>query len=408
MSIKIGIIGGGAAGFFAAITAAETNPKSQITILEKTGKLLSKVKISGGGRCNVTNGTFENYKLSKNYPRGSKELSKAFEKFGVKDTFEWFQSRGVKLKTEEDGRVFPVTNDSQTIIDCFLKSANRAGITIKTGYGVTEIQKVQQGIELTSQNGEKIIFDKVLISSGGNPTLEAYDWILKTEHTIIEPVPSLFTFNIPESKFKGLQGIASEKAQVKITGIKSSQEGPVLITHWGLSGPAVLKLSAWEARRLKELNYRFEILINWIPGNEEESLREHFNSLRKEYAKKQIYSNPLFSIPKRLWEQFCEQATIEPDRKWMDVSQKSINKLIEELIRSHLTVNGKTTFKEEFVTCGGIDLKEVNFETMESKKHPGIYFAGEVLNIDGITGGYNFQAAWTTGYIAGKAMANEK
>lgn len=405
MKLKIAIIGGGAAGFFAAITASNTNSNTEVTILEKSSKLLAKVKISGGGRCNVTNATFENYQLIKNYPRGSKELKKAFSFFSVRETIDWFESKGVELKKEEDGRYFPATDDSQTIIDCLMNECRKSNIKILSNTPVISITQLPDASFKVETSEQTYVFHKIVIAIGGNPKSEFYNLIKNIGHTIVPPVPSLFTFNIPKSKYKDLQGISVNDAIVKISGIKSEQQGPVLITHWGLSGPGVLKLSAWEARKLHELNYNFTIQVNWIPGNEEEPLRSQLKKYKQDHPKKTISSNPLFNIPRRLWERQTEIAGINSELKWGDMPDKSINKLIEELIRSSSEVKGKTTFKEEFVTCGGIKLDEINFETLESKVCKGVYFAGEVLDIDGITGGFNFQNAWTTGYLAGKSSA---
>ena len=402
--IKVGIIGGGAAGFFAAINCAEMNPDNEIIILEKSSKLLSKVKVSGGGRCNVTHACFNNNELIKNYPRGSKELKNAFTVFSASHTVEWFKKRGVQLKTEEDGRIFPASNDSQTIIDCFQHEAKKYRIQILLNSPVQKIRK-EDGKFILEVNGKDLLFDKVLIAAGGYPKLDSYNWIKQPGHEIIPPVPSLFTFNIPHSRFEGLQGISVEKGTVKIMGSKAEQSGPVLITHWGLSGPCILRLSAWEARAFHSLNYNFKTFINWIPEYNEDRLRDYLINHKSEHPKKFVVTNPLFNLPRRLWERITEIAEIEAGIKWGDMPNKKINKLLEELIRSGMEVKGKTTFKEEFVTCGGVSLKDVNFSTMESKKCEGLYFAGEILDIDGITGGFNFQAAWTTGYIAGKAMA---
>jgi predicted Rossmann fold flavoprotein len=405
--LKIAVIGGGAAGFFGAIACAESNKNAEVTLIEKSRNLLSKVKVSGGGRCNVTHACFENHLLAKNYPRGSKELKKAFSQFSTNDTIKWFESRGVKLKTEDDGRMFPVTDDSQTIIDCIIKTAERSGIKIMTSSGVKSIQKENSEGSVFKINliEDTHIFDKVLIASGGNPNEASYQWLAELGHKIVPPVPSLFTFNIPDSKYSGLQGISVENATVRIVGSKAEQTGPLLITHWGLSGPAILRLSAWEARTLFDMHYSFSILVNWIPGYTEESLREKLKEIKSEHSKKTISVNPFFNLPKRLWERIVAIAQIPETLRWIDMPNKNFNKLLEELLRSSLVVKGKTTFKEEFVTCGGVSLKDINFETMESLKCPGIYFAGEVLDIDGITGGFNFQAAWTTGFIAGKACA---
>jgi predicted Rossmann fold flavoprotein len=405
--MKIAIIGGGAAGFFGAIACAEANKDAGVTIFEKSKNLLSKVKVSGGGRCNVTHACFENNLLVKKYPRGSKELKKPFAQFSTSDTIKWFESKGVRLKTEQDGRIFPVTDNSQTIIDCLMKAARESGIKIITGAGVRSIEKENTGrpkFRIDLSDGS-LNFDKVLIATGGNPNRDSYQWLERLGHTIVSPVPSLFTFNIPDSKYHGLMGIAIANASVKIVGVKTEQTGPMLITHWGLSGPAVLRLSAWEARMLSDLNYNFSIHVNWVPEFNEESLRERLKNIKAENPKKTIAANSLFNLPKRLWERLVELAQIPDELRWLDISNKQLNKLVEELLRSELPVKGKTTFKEEFVTCGGISLQDINLDTMESLRCPGIFFAGEVMDVDGITGGFNFQSAWTTGYIAGKSMA---
>lgn len=401
--LKIGVIGGGAAGFFGAIAAAEAT--AEVILLEKTTKLLAKVKVSGGGRCNVTHSCFDVNLLIKNYPRGFKELKKAFQQFSVNDTINWYEERGVRLKTEADGRMFPVTDSSQTIIDCLCSEAAKHKIKVITGAAVTRVEKKEGSFYVTTLSDEVFSFDKLLVATGGYPKADAYHWLKETGHSIVSPVPSLFTFNIPNSKFDGLQGVSVPMASVKIAGSKTIQSGPVLITHWGLSGPAVLKLSAWEARNLYDANYHFTIMVNWVPNYTEDTMREELTKIKKEDFRKTIYSNPCFNLPRRLWERLVTLAEINEAIKWADLPAKNLNKLLEELIRCCMTVSGKTTFKEEFVTCGGINLKEVDFATMQSKLCPGLYFAGEALDVDAVTGGFNFQAAWATGYIAGKAMA---
>lgn len=407
--MQIAIIGGGAAGFFAAITCAEANPKTKVLLLEKTNKLLAKVRVSGGGRCNVTHHCFTPAVFAQHYPRGAKQLKEAFKQFGARETVDWFAQRGVKLKAEADGRMFPITDSSETIIECLLQQARRAGVQIRTGASVESILPVQQDgnqhFILQLAGGESIKADKVLVSTGGNPKSQGYDWLRQLGHTIQEPVPSLFTFNVPSSPLKELQGVAVPQARVRIAGQKLEYEGPLLITHWGYSGPAVLKLSAWGARLFHDQKYNFTALIQWVPGQTEESLRQELQTFRQFHPKKIVSSNPLFGLPQRLWQGLAQLAEVPEEVRWAELPAKNTNKLVEALLRMPVAVNGKTTFKEEFVTCGGIDLKEVNMKTMESRLQPGLYFAGEVLDIDGITGGFNFQAAWTTGYLAGKAMA---
>ncbi|PRY11996.1 hypothetical protein CLV24_109121 [Pontibacter ummariensis] len=408
--MKVVVIGGGAAGFFGAITCAQENPQAQVLLLEKTNKLLAKVRISGGGRCNVTHHCFEPRVLAQHYPRGAKQLKEAFKAFGAQDTIDWFAARGVELKAETDGRMFPVTDDSETIVNCLLQEAKRTGVQIKLGAGVENIIPVQENhqkhFRLQLSNGATLLADRVLVSTGGNPKPVGYNWLRQLGHVIEEPVPSLFTFNVPTSPFKDLLGISVPKAKVRVAGQKLEYEGPLLITHWGYSGPAVLKLSAWGARLFSEQQYHFTVLINWIPDFTEESLREHLQQYRHAHPKKVVSSNQLFGLPQRLWKALTQLAEIPAETIWAELPGKNTNKLVEALLRASFEVKGKTTFKEEFVTCGGVALNQVNTKTMESRVQPGLYFAGEVLDIDGITGGFNFQAAWTTGYLAGKAIAS--
>lgn len=404
--MKVVIIGGGAAGFFGAITLARHNANAEIIILEKTSKLLSKVKVSGGGRCNVTNSEQHVAQLVKNYPRGNKELKSVFNEFSTVDTFRFFEELQVKLKVEKDGRVFPTSDSSQTIIDCLLNEARKLKVKIVVGVTVKAIHKTTDGFELELNNQDPVKCNKVLVATGGAPKIDSYQWLQKLNQDIILPVPSLFTFNIPQNKLEGLQGLAVNHAIVKIQGQKLAQEGPVLITHWGLSGPGIIKLSAWFARKLSEVNYQFNAVINWLPEYNEETLREKLLIVKSsESAKKVINSAFVFAFPKRLWERFVELAEISSETRWGDVSKKQMNVLIQELVNGTYAVKGKTTFKDEFVTAGGVNLKHINTGTMESKIIPGLYFAGEVLDIDGVTGGFNFQAAWSTGFVAGKNMA---
>ncbi len=398
------VVGGGAAGFFGAIMAAEANPHLSVIIVEKTTKLLSKVKVSGGGRCNITHQCFEPTPLSKHYPRGSKELKSLFRKFQAKDMVAWLESKNVQLKTEDDGRIFPASNNSQTIIHCFLQEAERHQIKIKLQAEVKEIIPCEgeYSVELTSG---KIFGKKILIATGGYPSVESYHW-LKVFHPIINPIPSLFTFNDSGKNFKDLMGVSVMQAEVKIAGTKYSEVGPLLITHWGLSGPAVIKLSAWAAEYLHEKKYEFTALVNWTGTVGEEGIRKDLKSLNTYQGKQKIVSNPLYKIPLRLWQRLCALSEVDQTITWAELPRKNMNRLVESLIRCPFEIKGKTTFKEEFVTCGGVDLKSINLETMESKQIKGIYFAGEVLNIDGETGGFNFQSAWTTAYVAAKAVAD--
>lgn len=402
--MKVAVLGGGAAGFFSAISCKTHHPDYDVIIYEKSGKLLSKVKVSGGGRCNVTNACFDISELSKNYPRGGKQLKKIFSIFNVADTINWFESRGVKLKTEPDNRMFPITNNSQTIIDCLVNEAERSGIKIKINSLIKSISQTENGFRLKFENDNEIRVDKIIIATGGSSKTEGFQWLEEMNHTIESPVPSLFTFNIPNNPVKELMGVSVEHASVKIQGTKLKQEGPLLITHWGMSGPAVLKLSAFGARILNVMNYHFKININWNSIMNEEELRTHIANEFQNIKRKKISNSKPIDIPSRLWLFLINKCSINPELNWADLSREKINKLINALTNDEYEVKGKTTFKEEFVTSGGVSLQNVNFNTMESKVCPGIYFAGEVLDIDGITGGFNFQAAWSTGFVAGKIL----
>jgi len=404
------VIGGGAAGFFCAINAARMNPQLQVTILEKSSKLLSKVKISGGGRCNATHACFDITEMSKNYPRGGNFVKKTFHQFFTTDTISWFEERGVKLKAEQDGRMFPVTDSSKTIIDCLMKEAGKYGVQIRMNVEVKRINVdpySQRGSIFSVQcsNGEIAKFDFICIASGGYPKATMFGWLKGLGHNIEEPVPSLFTFNIPQHPITRLMGVSVEKARVKIIGSKLEQEGPLLITHWGLSGPAVLKLSAWGARHLAVLNWHFSILINWLPEHNEQNLQSVFQSLRFDLATQKIINRNFFGLPQRLWEFLLEHSEVDKEKRWADLAAKEQNKLIRNLCACEFAIRGKTTFKEEFVTAGGINLNEIDANTMMSKKIPNLFFAGEILNVDGITGGFNFQHAWTSGFIAAKFIA---
>jgi hypothetical protein len=404
-SFDLIVIGGGAAGFYGAIQSAELNPELSILILEKSNKLLSKVKVSGGGRCNVTQHCFDAAQLSKHYPRGEKALKSLFKTYQAKNVVDWFASKRVTLKAEEDGRMFPNTDSSQTIIDCFLNEAIKHKIKIELEAAVSDITPQQDHLQVQCSSDKVYIAKKVLLATGGNPNLQFYQWIQNLGHQIMPPIPSLFTFNDSQKHFKELMGIAVPNAEVKIASTKFSQSGPVLITHWGLSGPAVIKLSAWAAEYLHQINYQFTALVSWIGNVKEDILREELINHKAKHGKQKVYNNPLFALPGRLWQLLCSLAEIDEQKIWAELPQKNINKLIEGLIRSSFQIKGKTTFKEEFVTCGGVSLSDIDVETMESKKIKNLFFAGEVLNIDGETGGYNFQAAWTTSYIAAKKIS---
>jgi hypothetical protein len=375
-----------------------------VIILEKSNKLLSKVKVSGGGRCNVTHACYSIAEMIKKYPRGSAFLKKAFHHFFTTDTIAWFEERGVKLKTETDGRMFPVTNTSQTIIDCLMKEANKYGVEILMNREVKELAMNNEQWTIIFKDGEQMEADYVCIASGGYPKIIQYDWLKKAEHTIEEPVPSLFTFNMPGNAITSLMGVVVENVNVKIVGSKLAESGPLLITHWGMSGPAVLKLSAWGARQLAVCSWQFAILVNWIPEFNENNLREKMQELRFKLAAQKIINRNPFALPNRLWEYLLKQSGIKEELRWADLPAAAQNKLIKHLCADEYQVKGKTTFKEEFVTAGGIQLNEIDFNTMQSKKHPGLFFAGEIINVDGVTGGFNFQNAWTTGWIAARAI----
>jgi predicted Rossmann fold flavoprotein len=399
------VIGGGAAGFFCAVNAARLHPSLEVIILEKTSKLLSKVKVSGGGRCNVTHSCFSIPDMVRHYPRGGNFLKKAFHQFFTTDTIQWYAERGVQLKTEEDGRMFPVTNSSQTIIDCLMKEANRYGVEIRMNSEVKSLKYDEDQFTLELADQRQLTADFVCIASGGYAKIAQFGWLQQLGHTIAEPVPSLFTFNMPGNAVTQLMGVSVPDAQVKVTGSNLSAKGPLLITHWGMSGPAVLRLSAWGARQLAIDNWQFAIIINWLPEYNENTLREQFQQLRFELAPQKIMNRNPFNLPQRLWQYLVEQSGIQEEKRWADVSAKEQNKLIANCCAQEFRVQGKTTFKEEFVTAGGVQLAEVDANTMQSKIVPHLYFAGEILDVDGITGGFNFQNAWTSGFIAAKAIA---
>jgi predicted Rossmann fold flavoprotein len=399
------IIGGGAAGFFAAIAAAEANPAARVTVLEKTSKLLAKVRVSGGGRCNVTHACPNPTDLIAFYPRGGRRLRNAFRAFGPTDTIAWFEKRGVVLKTEADGRMFPTTDSSETIIACLVDAARRAGVVVCQQADVRAVMPVGEGFAIALASGEPIQADRVLIATGGHPKAAAYEWLAALGHTVVPPVPSLFTFNVPDSPTADLPGVAVVMGGAKVAGASGlpTTDGPLLVTHWGFSGPAVLKLSAWGARDLAVRNYQFTALLSWAGAFTEETLRAEFASRRHAHARRMVMSDALPGIPQRLWRRLCELAGVEPEHRWSDLPARTQNRLLEVTLRQPVTVSGKTTFKDEFVTCGGISLDEVDLLTFASRRVPGLYFAGEILDIDALTGGYNFQAAWTTGYLAGRA-----
>ncbi|WP_035715747.1 NAD(P)/FAD-dependent oxidoreductase [Christiangramia echinicola] len=395
------IVGGGAAGFFTAINAAENNPDLKILILERGKEVLTKVRVSGGGRCNVTHAEFIPAELVKKYPRGEKELRGPFHKFMTGDTIAWFGERGIELKTEEDGRMFPVTDSSHTIIDCFTRECKRLNIKVQTGHSLKKFKRPDDLWVLETNSGS-FQARNLMLATGSNTKI--WNLLEKMGHSIVPAVPSLFTFNIKDERIKDLAGIASD-AEVKILNENLESSGPLLITHWGMSGPAILKLSAWGARELNELNYNFKIGVNWLPGYSEMEILEVLKEMKFSNSKQLVAKRAQLDLPKRLWQSNVSASKIKPDSKWADLNKEQLIQLSQQLTSAVFEIKGKSTFKEEFVTAGGIDLKEVDFKTFESKLHKNLYFAGEILDIDAITGGFNFQNAWTGGFLAAKAMS---
>jgi predicted Rossmann fold flavoprotein len=401
---EIVIVGGGAAGFFAAITAARANGNCKISLFERSSQFLSKVRISGGGRCNVTHALFDPRMFTTRYPRGERELISPFHRFSADDTIAWFEARGVRLKREEDGRIFPVTDSSETVIDCLIKEAKAAGVRLFARKGVESARlRIQGGFDLKLIDGESIECDRLLLATGGCRSIGGAELARSLGHTIEPPVPSLFSLHLPAPWLRSLPGISVSDVLLSVG--KLRERGPLLITHNGISGPAVLRLSAWGARILHEKEYRFSLRVNWIPSLSENELRIQFQSRRQMEPTRRVNNSPIGAIPSRLWENLVSNAGIFPETTWTSLTRARMNELVRQLRATELEVDGKSLNKEEFVTCGGVRLREINFKTMESRITPNLYFAGELLDIDGITGGFNFQAAWTTGWIAGHAMA---
>ena len=394
------IVGGGAAGFFTAINIVEKNPSLKVAILERGSEVLNKVRISGGGRCNVTHACFEPNELVKFYPRGEKELRGPFHQFCSGDTVEWFEKHGVELKIEADGRMFPVSNSSQTIIDCFQEATKKLGIAVLTNQSVQSVFKKDALWKVETQS-ETYLSEKLILATGSNP--KVWEMLQNFGHTVVSPVPSLFTFNIKDPRIAALPGVSAQ-VSVKVRDTKLESSGPLLITHWGMSGPAILKLSAWGARILHEKNYQFSVAINWLNDIDTDDAEKILKELKLEQAKKAISKKSPFELTNRLWESLVMASGIDSETKWADLSKIQLQNLSNQLTNGVFQVNGKSTFKEEFVTAGGIDLKEINFKTMESKLHENLYFAGEIVNIDAVTGGYNFQNAWTSGFIVANSI----
>jgi len=400
------VIGGGAAGFFCAVNAAANCRDLQVIILEKSAQLLSKVRISGGGRCNVTHACFSIEELVKKYPRGNHFVKKMLHQFAPQHTIDWFSHRGVRLVTESDGRMFPETNQSATIVNCLLSEADKYGVTVHIRSEVTTIEKKENKFWVSTTDGSRYACDYVCVAAGGYPKKLQYQWLELLGHSFQPPVPSLFTFNIPNPALRALMGISVTNAVVSIADTRFQQSGPLLITHWGLSGPAILKLSAFAARYLADTNYQGKLLVNWLPDLHDATIRELIQQLKKEKASVKMAAQSPFGLPSRLWHYLLHCAAIDVEKRWADLKTIELNQLIKVLLWSEYQYQGKTTFKEEFVTCGGITLSEVQAQTMESKLVSGLYFCGEILDIDGVTGGFNFQQSWSGGWIAAKAIAN--
>lgn len=401
--LTIIVIGGGAAGFFGAITCAQKNPTAKVILLEKNRQALAKVRISGGGRCNVTHACFEPRLLVDNYPRGNKALRGPFSRFQPRDTIEWFESRGVPLKVESDGRMFPTSDSSESIIQCLQTEARESGVELRMECGVVKFEAMITGFAVTLANEEVLTCDRLLLATGSAP--KVYEWLKVLGHTIQPLVPSLFTFNVPDSPFIELSGISLPKVQLKILDTQLQQSGPLLITHWGFSGPAVLKLSAWGARILFEKRYEATLQINWIPDLKLEDVRIRLMRAKQEFASRQLSNECPFDFARNLWKKFLQIAEIPQELRWAMLSKQQLERLLQELTAGKYHIKGKTTYKDEFVTCGGVTLEEVDFKTMESRLRPGLFFAGEILDIDGVTGGFNFQNAWTTAWLAAQAMS---
>ena len=401
------VIGGGAAGFFCAVNAALLNPALEVIIVERTGKILQKVKVSGGGRCNVTHACFDIEEMASRYPRGERFVRKAFYQFFTTDTIEWFQSRGVELKTEPDGRMFPKANTSQAIIDCLMNEVTKFRVRLLLNKPVEKIEPLEIGFNIHFTNDELLHADFVMLACGGFQKLSQFEWLSNLNLKTAEPVPSLFTFNFPKHPLNNLMGVVAANALVKIAGTKLSSQGPVLITHWGLSGPAILRLSAFAARELAIANYQFTIIINWCTDYNEQTFVQKLQTLRNQSANQKPINGNFTGLPSRLWEFMLQQAGIDDTKRWADLQSTMVNKLAKCICAYEMKADGKTTFKEEFVTAGGIALSEIDANTMMSKQHRGLYFGGEIMDVDGITGGYNFQHAWTSGFVVAKHIATQ-
>lgn len=408
MNPRVAIVGGGASGFFAAITCAEAHPGVQVSVFEKSPQFLAKVRISGGGRCNVTHACFESRELRAFYPRGGSELLGPFQNFQPRDTVAWFEARGVKLKTEPDGRMFPVTDSSSTIIECLLHAAKAAGVELVANRGVERVERLPAGeFELSLSGGGALRCDRLMLATGGCRSASAGALAVSLGHALELPVPSLFTFHLPVPWMRELAGVSVPRVEVSVPELRLNETGPLLFTHVGLSGPAILKLSAWGARELHARNYQFPLRLNWLPARHPEKLGRELESRRAAQPARRVVNTPVEPLPQRLWQSLVLAAGISRETRWAELSKTARHRLVEQLTRMEAPVSGKTLNQDEFVTCGGVRLSEVNFKTMESRICPGLHFGGELLDIDGLTGGFNFQSAWTTGWLAGKAIASE-
>jgi len=404
--LNIAVVGGGAAGFFAAIAAKQNNPEARVTIFERGQKVLAKVLVTGGGRCNLTNSFARIGDLKQAYPRGDKMMKRLFNVFDHDDTWRWFEERGVKLLTQEDECVFPVSQSAQSVVDALTKEAHRLGVEVRTGHALEGLKPLPNGdLQLEFKAQKSLTFNRVVITTGGSPRAESLQYLARLGHDIMPPVPSLFTFNIADAAFKALMGTVVEDVTVSIVGTKHKASGPLLITHWGASGPAILKLSSYGARYVHDCGYRFQIAVNWIGLTNGTLVAEHLQGIVEGNRRKQLSSVHPFGLPSRMWLYILDKTGLGADKRWDELGKKGLNKLVETLTNDLYNVTGKGAFREEFVTCGGVSLTNINLNTMESKVCKNLFFAGEVLDVDAITGGFNLQAAWTTGYVAGKAMS---